>query len=159
MDTEQTLHHIRDRTGMWVSPPTFRNAVSFIDGWNNGLQRGLLAGFRESLLVRSRATGGNLHWPAYALDAVFSTDRPSIDDLDRNEDLCRRAIVGVIDLILEYRALRQQPNGMRRIFLEHESWLHGKTWFNEHSPDWIDPPRLRKAARKHGAKKRRGPRS
>src|SRR5262249_60017406 len=61
---------VRRRTGMYLHPETYASVAGFVCGYDAAYEGGVLAGFREWLVIRLE-TGSNLGWSALVLHAAF----------------------------------------------------------------------------------------
>lgn len=112
---------VRKRTGMYFQHETFAVVVGFVTGYDEAYEGGLLSGFREWLIVRSRS-GSNLTWPSLVLHAAFPGAASPQDELSTDSHKERQAIETLFDLLDEFDAIRSSRNGLQEIFLAHDQW-------------------------------------
>lgn len=127
MSLPPAIAKIKDRPGMYLRVNTFDVVVSFIDGYNAAVSGGLLVGLREWLIVRVDGAN-NLAWPEIILFALGESgvraDQAAL-------------INGLFNILEEFMAEREGPDGLRRIYVAYEKWLGHQEWYTPASPDWI----------------------
>jgi hypothetical protein len=113
----QLFTNIRLRPGMWLVRDDFACVVAFVDGCNEANARTLLTGFREWLVTRA-GRGDNLVWwslVAHLTEPVGSKNTSTMD-----ADLDARAVATLFELLDEFLELRDEHDGLRRIFAAYE---------------------------------------
>jgi hypothetical protein len=129
MSLPPAIARIKDRPGMYLRVNTFDVVVSFIDGYNAAVSGGLLVGLREWLIVRIDGAN-NLAWSELVL---FALGNPEV----RGDQAA--LINGLFDILEEFMAVREGPDGLRRIYAAYEKWLERQEWYTPASPSWIAP--------------------
>jgi hypothetical protein len=129
MSLPSDIANIRNRPGMYLRANTFDVVVSFIDGYDIAISGGLLIGLREWLIVRVDGSN-NLAWSGLILaaqgDPAAAGDQAAL-------------ISGLFSLLEEFMKVREEPDGLRRIYAAYEKWLKRQEWYTPASPDWIAP--------------------
>lgn len=110
---------------MWLRSPSLELVIAFVQGYDTALAGGLLAGFREWMIVRVDG-GSNLAWTALVPLALDSSPR----DTDAQ-------IEGFFQLLEEFLAAKNASDGLRRILHRYEAWLRGQDWYTPDYPGWI----------------------
>src|SRR5438309_712191 len=121
MGLPYVLEKLRDRPGMFIPKVDFDVVAAFITGFNQATRGGLLAGFREWLVVRC-GDGNNLPWPALVLRLTFP-DAESPDRCLLQGGNQKFAVDRLFDLLQAYFQEKESPDGMRRIYVRYERWL------------------------------------
>jgi hypothetical protein len=121
------IEGLRRKPDMFLLSTTFDCVVAFLDGYDAAQSGGLLAGFREWLIVRAD-DGNNLAWPG--LVSLLLKDKLTSADNDRR-------IKYLFDLLDEFIAVRNENDGLRRIYIKYESWLRRQAWYTSRSPSWV----------------------
>lgn len=121
---------------MFLSNPAYATISALMAGYDLATSGGALAGFREWLIPR---VGGrnNLGWPELALFVVFPEAVDPEEVLSSRPDGDSRAREGLLALMELFLVARASPNGLRRIFLDYEAWLHTQSWYSPKSPQWV----------------------
>lgn len=123
MQQHRTLFEsVRKRTGMFLPQETYAVVAAFVLGYDTACEGGLLAGFREWLVVRV-GTGSNLSWSALVLHAAFPNAPSPQDEASTSPATERHAIDTLFDLLDEFDAVRAKPDSLKRIFLTHERFV------------------------------------
>ena len=104
---------------MYLLEETYVVVAAFIQGYDEAYEGGLLAGFREWLVVRL-VGGQNLAWPALVLHAAFPGSRSPQDALRSEPDGDRVAIDTLFRLLTEFDETRKKHDGLRSIFVAFE---------------------------------------
>jgi hypothetical protein len=123
------MDNLRRQTGMFVAPVTLDGVVAFISGYDAALSGGFLVGLREWLVPRL-GYGNNLAWNGLILEMLPTKRNPG------NEE---SLIEGLFVLLAEFIEVRQSHDGLRRIFVEYEQWLHRQEWYTPEHPGWCGP--------------------
>ena len=128
MDYRRLFSEVRDRPGLYGLDGSFRGFCAFVHGADAGNDWQLLAGFRESLVVRVGA-GNNLTWPALVLRLAW----PDVDtgwlELVTQPDRNRTAVDALFSLLEEYLDRRAVADGLVTIFDEYLTWLKAQDWY------------------------------
>lgn len=104
---------------MYLLQETYPVIAAFVQGYDEACEGGLLAGFREWLVVRLM-TGSNLGWPSLVLHAAFP-DAPSPQDALRSEpDGDHVAIDTLFSLLAEFDEVRRGHDGLLSVFAAFE---------------------------------------
>jgi hypothetical protein len=112
---------VRKRTGMFFQQETYAVVAAFLFGYDAACEGGVLAGFREWLVVRLGG-GANLSWTALVLHVAFP-DAPSPQDVVSVEPATERhAIDTLFELLEEFDSVRRKPDGLKDIFIAYEGW-------------------------------------
>ncbi|HEY0479574.1 MAG TPA: hypothetical protein VGD37_18770 [Kofleriaceae bacterium] len=107
------LAALRDRPGMMLHPAGFDHVIAFLTGYDAATSGGFLAGFREWLVMRA-GRGTNLAWQGLARELVG-------DPATRGDEAAVRDLFAVLE---EFLAARDVHDGVHRIIVQHEAWLH-----------------------------------
>ena len=144
MTLPPAIDAVRRRPGMFVTPLTFDCVVAFLTGYDIALSDGFLVGFREWLITRLDY-GNNLAWPGLVEKMLEGEMIPKDES---------RSIERQFALLDEFIDVRDSRDGLRRIFVEYEQWLHRQDWYTAGHPGSLDPGAEIKGRRKN----RRSPR-
>jgi len=101
---------------------TYAVYAAFLQGYDEAYEGGLLAGFREWLVVRLK-TGSNLAWSVLVLYSAFPGIRPAEDALPAGSDAERAAIDTLFALLAEFDDIRGQHDGLRKIYRDYEKYV------------------------------------
>jgi hypothetical protein len=123
-DHRELFENVRNRTGMYFQQETYAVVAAFLLGYDSACEGGLLAGFREWLVVRL-GTGSNLAWSALVLHAAFPNAPSPQQEVLNGPSTERRAIETLFDLLTEFEEVRSQPDGLRKIFGAFDVWSKG----------------------------------
>jgi hypothetical protein len=123
----EVFQHLHKHTGMWLSDETYAAAEAFVAGYDAACEGGVLAGFREWLVMRV-GSGGNLAWPALVLDLAFPQVTSPRDALSEGAKAHRHAIDTLFGLLAEFDEERAKHDGLRRIYAAYEEWLQKQDW-------------------------------
>jgi hypothetical protein len=107
---------------MYFQRETYAVVAAFVLGYDAACEGGLLAGFREWLIVRL-GTGSNLSWSALVLHAAFPDAASPQDEASVSPAAERHAIDKLFDLLEEFDSTRAKPDGLKDIFLQYEKFL------------------------------------
>ncbi|AVT39129.1 hypothetical protein [Plantactinospora sp. BB1] len=110
---------IRRRPGMWLIRADFASVVSFVDGCNEGNARALLTGFQPWLVTRAGCLDNHLWWSIVA-HLTEPVGAKNVRDL--GPELDARAVETLFDLLDEFLELRDEHDGLRRVYAVHEEW-------------------------------------
>jgi hypothetical protein len=116
MDYGALFRDVAQHTGMYLRGESYDEVVAFLLGCDAGNDWGLLAGFREWLVVKLDGPE-NLAWGVLVLDQVCPGDRPLTPDENRT------AIAALIGFGTEFMEARKQRDGLARIFEQHHQLL------------------------------------
>jgi hypothetical protein len=122
MNFEEIVPSVCQKTGMWVSPPTFRTATAFFQGYDMARDGGPLHGFREWLVVQYQGAD-NIYWTRLAEMVLGITDQQLAAE-DQKEILMQLS-----DLMEEFFAYRK-ANGVVVIFDDYRRWLLKNKWYD-----------------------------
>ena len=118
----ELFEHIRTRFGMYVQEETYAAATALVLGYDLACEGGVLAGFREWLVVRL-GDGQNLAWTALVLHAAFPSTTGSRQALLASPEAQRHAIDVLFKLLAEYESVRTGADGLKGVFLAYDRWL------------------------------------
>ncbi len=104
---------------MYLIRADFPEVVAFVLGCDLG-SAGLLTGFREWLMTRAGG-GSNWTWWALVLRLVDPVNDPSPRDLTPEMD--EQAVAMLFDCLDDFLRLREEKDGLRRIYAAYEAWL------------------------------------
>ena len=133
----QMFEAVRTRTGMYVPGERYWEVAALVLGYDLACEGGVLAGFREWMVVRV-GLGNNLAWPALVLAVAFPDAVDPLEAVQASGASQRHAIDVMFRLIGEFDDARGNQDGLRKIYLEHERWLRSQEWYGPQSPDWIE---------------------
>lgn len=119
----ELFEKVRKYTGMWLDEETYGSATAFVSGYDAACEGGLLAGFKEWLVVRV-GSGTNLAWSALVLHAAFPDHSSPQEALDPDPRVHRQAIETLFRLLAEFEDARAGSDGLRRIYSAFEQWVH-----------------------------------
>ncbi|MDG4827330.1 hypothetical protein O7635_36265 [Asanoa sp. WMMD1127] len=110
---------IRERPGMWLIRPDFASVVSFVDGCDEANTRGLLVGFQPWLVTQAGCLDSHVWWSivAHLTEPVGPKNVRQMDI-----DLDGRAVETLFVLLDEFLELRDQHDGLNRIYAAHQQW-------------------------------------
>jgi hypothetical protein len=111
--------NIRLRPGMWLIRPDFACVVAFVDGCNEANARTLFTGFHEWLVTRA-GRGDNHTWWSLIQDLTEPVGPKYISTMPA--DLDARMVATLFDMLDEFLELREERDGLRRIFAAYEHW-------------------------------------
>ena len=137
VDHLDLFRQVCERPGMYLSNPSYESVSAFILGFDLASEGGVLHGFREWLVVRNDG-GNSLAWHDLVLYAAFPQDPAPRERASASSDAAKHAIRTLLELVREFSADRSKPEGLRRVFLEYESWLRAQDWYTPDSPSWIE---------------------
>ncbi|HEX5141109.1 MAG TPA: hypothetical protein VFX19_09205 [Dehalococcoidia bacterium] len=116
------FENVKKYTGMYLPEETFPVVAAFLLGYDEACEGGLLAGFREWLVVRL-GTGSNLSWPALVLLAAFPGAESPENELSKNVGAQRHAIDTLFDLVAAFDGERSKQGALKDIFGRYQQWL------------------------------------
>lgn len=127
-----SLQPFRAHPGMYVNPVTSATIASFLNGYDQAVEGGLMLGFREWLIPRV-GYGNNLAWTALVNDLRKrdSKEKHNASSVEPDE------IEFIFATLEAFLAEREAPDGLRRILLAYEAWLRKQEWYGPDSPHWI----------------------
>jgi hypothetical protein len=114
---------IRTRLGMYVQEETYAAAAALVVGYDLACEGGVLAGFREWLVVRLNE-GPNLGWAALVLHAAFPSTKDAQQSVLADPEAQRHGIDVLFRLLAEYDDVRTRRDGLKDVFLAFDRWLH-----------------------------------
>ena len=120
------LENLKHRPAM-MGVRNFREAAAFLVGFDSATMGGLLAGFREWLVVR--ANGGNNLAFVGLVEMLMAKSPPVGDDRDRAE------IEYLMATLDEFLTERSEWDALRRIYAKHQNWLRKQSWYRPENPD------------------------
>lgn len=114
---------------MYFQKEDYDVVSAFVLGCDAGNDWGLLAGFREWLILRLDG-GNNLVWPALVLEIAFPGEGRSSAKLELP---CghHHAVETLFDLLAEFLEVRNKRDGLREIFEKYEVWVQQQSWFDK----------------------------
>jgi hypothetical protein len=105
---------------MYVPSKRYDAVAAFVMGYDIACEGGVLAGFREWLVIRLGSAFSNLWWPALVLHVAFPSDQIAERALT-TETANRKAIDVLFSLIAEFDVERSAHGGLARILVKYES--------------------------------------
>ncbi|WP_405431258.1 hypothetical protein [Micromonospora sp. NBC_00617] len=111
--------NIRKRPRMWLIREDFASVVAFIEGCNQANAGTLLTGFQPWLVTQAGCLDNHVWWSTVA-HLAESTGPKDVGDMD--PDLDARTVESLFDLLDEFLELRDERDGLNRIFAAHEQW-------------------------------------
>ncbi|MFC3500117.1 hypothetical protein ACFOOK_03935 [Micromonospora krabiensis] len=111
--------NIRKRPRMWLIRDDFATVVAFVDGCNEANARSLLTGFQPWLVTQAGCLDNHVWW---SIVAHLTEPAGARDVGDMDADLDARAVETLFDLLDEFLELRDERDGLNRIFAAHEQW-------------------------------------
>lgn len=121
----ELFENVRTRTDMYLRQGTYAVVAAFVCGYDEAGEGGVLAGFREWLVVRL-GTGTNLSWPALVLHAAFPHSESPQDEPSRSPESERHAIETLFGLIAEFDEARAKREGLREILVSYDRWVQAR---------------------------------
>lgn len=119
----ELFEKIRTRLGMYLQEETYAATAALVLGYDLACEGGVLAGFREWLIVRLNK-GQNLSWAALVLHVAFPSARDPQQAVRANAEAQRHGIDVLFRLLTEYDDVRGTPDGLQGVFLAFDRWLH-----------------------------------
>jgi hypothetical protein len=110
---------------MYLEEETYAAAAGFVMGYDEACEGGLLAGFREWLILRL-GMGSNLAWPALVLHAAFPQAESPQAETNSGPKAQRHAIDTLFGLVAEFDDVRAKHDGLRKVYLAYEQWARQK---------------------------------
>jgi hypothetical protein len=117
------IESVRRRPSMFLHSETFDSVVAFLNGYDAAQSFCFIGGLRERIIVRANRDS-NLAWPGIVLMILEDSNSPE-------------SVERLFVLLEQFIDIRDSRDGLRRIFLEYECWLHDQAWYNPDSPDWL----------------------
>lgn len=114
--------NVRRRTGMYFQQETYAVVAAFVQGYDAACEGGLLAGFREWLVVRL-GKASNLGWSALVQHAAFPNAASPQEVLGVNGDADRVAIDTLFDLLIEFDRVRERHDGLESVFASYAAYV------------------------------------
>lgn len=111
--------NIRKRPRMWLIREDFATVVAFVDGCNEANARTLLTGFQPWLVTQAGCLDNHVWWSIVA-HLTDPTGPKNVRDMA--PDLDARTVETLFDLLDEFLELRDERDGLNRIFAAHEQW-------------------------------------
>jgi hypothetical protein len=103
---------------------TYASMTAFVLGCDAGSSNGMLAGFREWLIVRLDH-GNNLAWPALVRHlAPNGFVHPLTPEADT------AAVGALFQLLNEFLELREGRDGPLKIYGAYQAWLNAQNWYH-----------------------------
>jgi hypothetical protein len=118
---------------MWLTRVTFDTVTALIQGVDMASQGGMLAGFREWLVIRLDG-GSNLVWTALVKEIACST---SANESVTSEALIEQNLINTTFRLLDEYWDDREKQGLRGIYLKHEQWLRKQEWYGPDSPKYF----------------------
>lgn len=118
MSLPHLLEDFRKRPGMYIPLTSFDHVVAFIQGCDSACYGGILAGFREWLVVKL-GWGNNFSWSALARNIV----RNELPDECEDQDVER-----LFALLEEFWDAREVYGGLQKMFVTHDEWVKQQDW-------------------------------
>ena len=184
-DLRDYLQRVRRTSGMFLFNNTFAEACAFLVGYDQALQGGLLAGFREWLVVRTDGRS-KLVFPRLVLEFVApgANDRSLTPEQDR---LAKDALFDLLDEFLSlgklenrvatavqiantrrmdrfhclccgFATMREMPPGTHQICqvcFWHDDWLDAEEFTRPIGPNSVSLQRARQNFLRFGAAEKR----
>ena len=145
MSLPPLLESVRKHPGMYLSRVEFDLAVAFLDGFDLASNGGLLAGFKEWLVVKLDFAH-DLTWPGLVLLLTFpQMDSPGSQLLQGDNQ--KRAVESLFGLLEAFWQEREASEGLRRIYRQYEEWLKRQDWYGPSCPQWIGAEQRRPGRR------------
>jgi hypothetical protein len=119
---------VRARPGMYLPEATFGAAAAWVEGYDRACNGGVLAGFREWLIVRASG-GNNLAWFALVQDVAFPQSRAPQAETTKSPASEKHAIDVMFGLIAEFWMKRAELDGLLAIYREYDHWLRRQSWY------------------------------
>lgn len=114
---------VRKRPLMYLLGADFASVVAFVEGCDHGNARSLLTGFQEWLVTRV-GCGSNLVWWSLVLRLSEAEGEKSPREMDPETDA--RATETLFQCLDDFLALREEHDGLRRIYAAHQAWLDAR---------------------------------
>ncbi|MFI2709083.1 hypothetical protein ACH495_02980 [Micromonospora sp. NPDC018662] len=111
--------NIRKRPKMWLIREDFASVVAFIEGCDQANARTLLTGFQPWLVTQAGCLDNHVWW---SIVAHLTEPIGPKNFRDMGPDLDARTVESLFDLLDEFLELRDEHDGMNRIFAAHEQW-------------------------------------
>lgn len=111
--------NVHRRPLMYLPDAGFAASTSFVVGCDSATAGALLTGFTPWLATLA-GCGDNLVWWALVLQLTPPAGPKHPRQLDPEVDA--RAVVTLFDLLDEFLELRDEPDGLGRIFAAYEQW-------------------------------------
>lgn len=121
MDYRKLFADVRQRPGMFTLDGSFHDFTVFVRGCEAGNDWQLLAGFRESLVVRC-GLGDNLIWEALVLHQAFPDGPPPRAQLKAGTAVNGVAVEALFRLLDEFLRRRTEHGDLAKIFDEYVTW-------------------------------------
>jgi hypothetical protein len=112
----ELFEEVRRRPGMYFLEDNFDVVAAFVLGCDLANEGGILAGFREWLVVRL-GHSSNLAWRSLVLDFAFPDASNPEAELARGVENHRRAIRTLWSLLSEFEIAREERSALRKIFV------------------------------------------
>ncbi|MEU6704768.1 hypothetical protein [Streptomyces wuyuanensis] len=124
MNDRQYFEGVRARPGLYGFNGSYKSAVMFLVGFDEGRSGGLLRGFTEWLVVRKGECSG-FGWQALVLDEAL----PGVDSWGWNKldgstsEQEREAVDLLLSLLLEFLAVRDDVPALAHMYAQYSA-LH-----------------------------------
>lgn len=122
-DYRELFAALRKRPLVYLPRADFADVVAFVEGCDHGNARSLLTGFREWLVTRA-GCGDNLVWWSLVLRLTEPEGPKSPRDIDPGTDA--RAVETLLRCLDDFLTLRQEQDGLHRIYAAHQAWLDSR---------------------------------
>lgn len=115
--------------GMYVHDANFDSVAAFLQGFDTACGGGVLAGFREWLILKL-GYGNNLAWTELFLRFAFpDSTGPRVHELLTAD---RKQLVGLLaEVFSTYWAERAENGGLQNLMARHSQWLRAQDWYQE----------------------------
>jgi hypothetical protein len=154
MDYIQLFERVKKYPGMYIVEETYEEAAAFVLGCDAGNEFGLLAGFRQWLIVRLNY-GNNLAWIGLVLCIAFPNGPVHWKGTTAPRAENKIAVDTLFDLLIEFLRERDQHDGLTKIYERYFAWLHRQSWYD---PDpQAEPPKKRSTSKRAKARPSRQP--
>jgi hypothetical protein len=114
----ELFENVKKRTGMYFQQESYAVVAAFVMGYDEAYEGGLLAGFREWLVLRV-GRGENLGWVALVLTAAFPDAAEPEQEVERSAAAQRHAIDTLFALLAQYDQVRTSPDGLKKTLIEY----------------------------------------
>ena len=125
------------RIAMYLRRSNYDSVVAFIIGFDVATQESATLGFYEWLVPQLKRDHSSLHWSQLFLWYAFP-DEPDKEGLLASPEKNKVACDLLCGTLEKFWDLREEPEGMRRIYHRYENWLRKQRWYKPDCPIWID---------------------
>jgi hypothetical protein len=124
MQHRELFEQVRTRTGMYLQEATYATASALVLGYDLACEGGVLAGFREWLLLRiDDINNNNLAWLGLVPHVAFPESGNPQEAVLASAETQRHAIDTLFSLLAEFDEVRSKHDGLREVFANYERWL------------------------------------